>query len=1810
VRRFLREQFAGNSESGPPQRLSTEEIGRKLAEVYTTDERTAPPPAQRPGDPEPLGEPRMIELFAGEETVQSGDGLYRVDSTTQRRFSQEFKPFTVGREGIGTPEARAATHRAAQILAEAMHRRELDAIDRWLTTSPDASDVAAVRAELVRFPNTASAIMLRDGTIHAFTSVRDHKVPGDSVVLGRGGDPRSLLSHRPVEPLNHQAVIDVYASNVADRAGHEGVCAEPGAVSDIARTTESQLAREYQQRGDVPSRDPARFQAELDQRLHDELRGANIASHRVGGPDQGQEQFPCASDDVLVHHFDMRSDYVSRFADLAEVQPESGIVSLVPTDDPLRTHAAAIPSVDARTLVLVVHGEHTGDGFALSVGGERLSHVEIRRIVDELVRRYPQLINRDRIVLVSCESGRDFSERGATQNFAQRLAIRSGRGVEAPTGVAWISNRGDVAVEPRSADAEDGAPRPAWVEYDSHGQRADQAHIPFAGDRAPGGEGTSWLKADEQTVRAATDAAIAARSAHVVVTDAAIEHFVQSVDHIDATGPMGSTGALHELAKRAMDDPAAQLKGLGGGAGKGQSGAPVYFVKDENGATVAIAKIFPKIEEMVRELSAVERLRSTDFQAFTVPEPIDVAVADLPGGGRAGLYIMSVAKGHSIFEMLEALPAPGREREAALAEAAQAMRDAGTAFAELHTRPAGSGGPVSREFLEYHYGIARTELAEIANRANSRVLDRLGLDAASTVRRATELIDKALAADGGAALLHGDAHPGNLFWDEESGVTFIDFPAGHFAIAGDGHPVGAPERDMANMMERTALFGRQQGLTEPEIAQLQHAFRDAYQDYRDAVPDRVRELSAAQERGFTARYAIRDMLDSLRDLAAPGREVDPELIHRLTIQIELVKVAMGEAPHFEPGLDFKVTGYPDPLAMPPDPNRVFQETHAEAVAAMDRLNDRAEELLASGDGVGWFAKVYHYVTKFELEMIDGGHYTYPIMKLQEVVAFYDTYRVNLERWSDPARHAQLEPNWRAAFEAARSAGERWHAFPSLEVMGELLPSIESHIRFDLPRAIAAVFEAHYASSGLELRAFKADFDRMQIVFDRASEAVQKDIARITGERTPVRSRLDPGRSELLQKVGFPFVFNTPTERQYAWERAEDLVALHAQGLHDQPEMQRELESGHATRHPFALRDSFAVARRHIDSYDWNGQPEPGRPITAAHVPDSQFHGYGRETPDPVAVERAGRAALDQLIDRLPAESTARGLHLELSAVPAHDLPDRAVARSVRLADGGYRIELSDRTSDINIERAVAHELAEISAIEERTDLNLPDINALRPGDFLPGSRLSPHDLGRLAELDVLGRMLADPRYSEHARVEIEALREHLGLRPGEPGAAQRRALAEAHLSPEAHAALDSGGPPHGTAAMGVHLGPTGVRQAMALAVDARTPEGNVDAAAVERLVDALPVIDITSGLEPGLRHFVAGALGREVTLQDVRAAADGQGAKGLSGAVVRVVRDESGKPAGVAKTFPNREEFVRELSSLERLHHPPGFSKIKAPDVEAIGVLHEPGEPPEPVLVSSFAHGAAIDDLMKAVGRAPRGSTERATALERLTHGLEATAEAAAELHTRPEGSGGAVAPRFLERHTRAIAEILGKMDRDPEVFVDMGGVALDELRQRVEAVVGSVRPDALSSAIVHGDFHPGNVYWEPETGVTYIDTPTLHFSIDPDGRPIGTPERDMANFLERFSHYGRRLGMEAGEIADLRDTIISTYSRARGAPLDPATMTMFRVRAVLGKMYNIREELRDEMAMATPGSTRLTDLLADLRAEIGLLRDALGWRP
>lgn len=276
-----------------------------------------------------------------------------------------------------------------------------------------------------------------------------------------------------------------------------------------------------------------------------------------------------------------------------------------------------------------------------------------------------------------------------------------------------------------------------------------------------------------------------------------------------------------------------------------------------------------------------------------------------------------------------------------------------------------------------------------------------------------------------------------------------------------------------------------------------------------------------------------------------------------------------------------------PQGLPPNPKSVYAALHAQC--EMIRSKQLMLALALRGDEKYWFAKVYHFVTKHELMQIDAQLYQYPLMKMQEVIAFDTTYEQNLQNWI-AGNKDKVESNWQAAFSAAEDS-PGWYRTRAIEIMDALLPSMQAHIRFDLPRAIAACFQSNYAGiPGLSMADFHPDFDAMGPVFDAAQNDLQPEIDEATHWITP-EFGLDPTNWHWMQSVGFPFLFDVPMEREHSWDKASDIVSGENKGITDPSMMQKRLGAYSTTRHPFSGSSDFEVDGEDINGYDWIHQPK-------------------------------------------------------------------------------------------------------------------------------------------------------------------------------------------------------------------------------------------------------------------------------------------------------------------------------------------------------------------------------------------------------------------------------------------------------------------------------------------------------------------------------------------------------------------------------------------------------------------------------------------
>ncbi|MGW0809981.1 phosphotransferase [Nonomuraea sp. NPDC002799] len=376
-------------------------------------------------------------------------------------------------------------------------------------------------------------------------------------------------------------------------------------------------------------------------------------------------------------------------------------------------------------------------------------------------------------------------------------------------------------------------------------------------------------------------------------------------------------------------------------------------------------------------------------------------------------------------------------------------------------------------------------------------------------------------------------------------------------------------------------------------------------------------------------------------------------------------------------------------------------------------------------------------------------------------------------------------------------------------------------------------------------------------------------------------------------------------------------------------------------------------------------------------------------------------------------------------------------------------------------------------------------------------------------------------------------------------------------------------------------------QASKRAAGTRTATGGVDPDALRRLLDSLPVVPRA---EAAMRRFARNAVNAtgDVTLVPVGG--------GFSGAPVLRILDARNTLLGVLKIFPSQEQFAMELSALVRLGR---VRIVGGRAVSALGVARTARRPGAAgMVVLSAAPGRDVEGMMRDTGAAPAGP-ERRRGMRDLRAAVAGIARTLAGLHTAPAGSGGAVAPAFLQRH---LDDMLRRRSQLTALRAELAGVGIDvaELQARIDTLVARFRARPGGSAMVHGDAHPGNYFFSPATGVTMIDTTTLHFSIDARGRPIGAPSRDVANFAQQVAHYSVDLKLTPAETAQLQSVFRRAYVAAGGTGTTPEADAFFRARTSLGWLTRAMNELR------TGGPGTLDDAQ---RSHIDLAKEAFGLR-
>lgn len=183
--------------------------------------------------------------------------------------------------------------------------------------------------------------------------------------------------------------------------------------------------------------------------------------------------------------------------------------------------------------------------------------------------------------------------------------------------------------------------------------------------------------------------------------------------------------------------------------------------------------------------------------------------------------------------------------------------------------------------------------------------------------------------------------------------------------------------------------------------------------------------------------------------------------------------------------------------------------------ALGELRGYRQAFVSAPKGADLFPDMYYNVTQATLARLAAGDFRHPIETMDQMLAFYDAYRLNRQSWSKTGHAA--DPWWQSYYDlaavvdrniAAASADPHlttaarnffdatiWHV-PGLRDEG-----VKAHVSYDLPRAIRAAFARrfHPALTEADLR---IDFDRSDETIRIATAPASRDIAEAAAHLGP------------------------------------------------------------------------------------------------------------------------------------------------------------------------------------------------------------------------------------------------------------------------------------------------------------------------------------------------------------------------------------------------------------------------------------------------------------------------------------------------------------------------------------------------------------------------------------------------------------------------------------------------------------------------------------------------------------------------------------
>ena len=278
---------------------------------------------------------------------------------------------------------------------------------------------------------------------------------------------------------------------------------------------------------------------------------------------------------------------------------------------------------------------------------------------------------------------------------------------------------------------------------------------------------------------------------------------------------------------------------------KGRTGDAVTFITDTGPSrhVLAVMKIFQSVSTFENELAALSRagkwLLDEPNGIVVVPRALSAEFILLPGGSTGGALIMTAARGSPLDDlMLLTCRAAGGHRKALFQRLINAVNLSAQAFYILHTKHVSSSPrrtiiSEAEEQCSDIVGKIYRFLNEYDDEPRNMTKKILGTRG-DILKQITTLSQNAKSNPGCGCVAHGDAHCGNVFVsDHENTITLIDLESINRSVGAKGEAIGSASEDLANFTHKLGQGGRDWGLTDVEIGELQVSCLSAYNANKD-----------------------------------------------------------------------------------------------------------------------------------------------------------------------------------------------------------------------------------------------------------------------------------------------------------------------------------------------------------------------------------------------------------------------------------------------------------------------------------------------------------------------------------------------------------------------------------------------------------------------------------------------------------------------------------------------------------------------------------------------------------------------------------------------------------------------------------------------------------------------------------------------------------------------------------------------------------------------------------------------------------------